>query len=1374
MICIYWNIRGIANNSSRAALKNLILKNSPDFVFIAEPWMNFDNFPKAWLNRFDLKLFATNSRDNLLPNIWCLCKSHLNPVIIDSKDQYVSFTINHNDTLLGFSVVYAATNYISRRHLWASLGNTMPNTPWSFIGDFNSIVSSDEYKGHSTPSKTPIKDFFNWTDSNNLIHLPTLGNPFTWCNGRKGRLRTEKRLDRVICNLDLLDVCNSVNCNTLPKVKSDHYPLLFTINLYKVIFKSQFRFLSIWSKNEECLKIIEEVWKTKFWGCPMYFLDRKLKLLKTKLKEWNKNSFGDVTVKVKNAEVKLMNIQDDISKLGYSDSLQDDEIMAQHELEQALNIEEDFWREKSRVNWQVHGDRNTRFFHTYAKIRRRTSLINSLLINNQVVSDQNILEDHIVSHFKNLYNTDFVHQENHLINSCVPSIVNIKTNDMLSMIPNAEEIHRAVLNLKATAAPSPDGFGGTFYHNYWNVIKNDVIDAVTQFFIQDWILPNFNANSLVLIPKVKEANTIGQFRPIALANFKFKIISKIIADRLSSILPNLISNEQKGFVLGRNIRDGICLTSEAINNLNNKGFSGNVALKIDIAKAFDTLNWTFLIHTLKAFGFHDRFCKWIHLILTSATMSIGFNGSQLGYFNCSNGLRQGDPLSPLLFCIAEDVLSRGITNLVNNDKINNIKANRSHFVPSHTLFADDIMIFCRGDIKSLKAISELLLCYGSYSGQFCNNSKSLIYAGGMTLSRHSCLADIIGFTIAVPPFIYLGVPIFVGRPKVSYFNPIADNIRLKLAAWKARSLTMAGRVQLVKSVIHSMLVHCMSIYNWPGSLIKNLERWIRNFIWSGNTDQKKIVTVAWRSCCRKINEGGLGIISISAFNSATNLQLCWKFANNNQAWSQLLNARVRKNSRLIKYSIKSSIWTGIKVYYADVIENCIWSLGNGNTVNFWLDNWVGETLASKFKVTGLFHNSLVSKVRHWWNSEAWSINTNIQTAIPDLLSTISKFSISDLSPDLLAWKNYVNGALSLKEAYNFFLKPSPQPAWSSFPWDKDTSPSHSMIVWRFMHNKLPTDDNLAKRGFHYPSVCNLCFSAQDNAFHLFFECNFAKNIWSWFCDNMQFQHGINCLEDCRNVLSLSWSKQAAAVIHASLVSFFYFVWTARNRARFEDKHTHWKSCASLIAAHASLVGCCTSRYSNDSMLSFCLLKKFNIQIHPSKPLITKPIVWSPPLSDWFKCNVDGVSTGNATLAACGGIFRDHNANHILSFSVFLGPESAIIAEFMAAILCIEAAEKNNYRKLWVESDCILVVNAFKDHYLVPWKIRSRWLKCLEYTLKIDFLCTHIFREANFCADSLANFGLTCKDMQWFNYVIKDINRDFLLDKAGTPRLRLYR
>lgn len=166
-------------------------------------------------------------------------------------------------------------------------------------------------------------------------------------------------------------------------------------------------------------------------------------------------------------------------------------------------------------------------------------------------------------------------------------------------------------------------------------------------------------------------------------------------------MPLIVSNELMGFIRGRHLKDCICLTSEAVNLLHTKAYGGNIACKIDIAKALDTLEWPFLLKVLKDFGFNSTFCNCIEVILNSAHLSISINGKQHDYFNCTRGMRQGDPLSPLLFCLAEDVLSKGISNLVLQGKVELVKGTRNFHVPSHTLYADDVMVFCKGKMSCL-------------------------------------------------------------------------------------------------------------------------------------------------------------------------------------------------------------------------------------------------------------------------------------------------------------------------------------------------------------------------------------------------------------------------------------------------------------------------------------------------------------------------------------------------------------------------------------------------------------------------------------------------------------------------------------------------
>lgn len=146
------------------------------------------------------------------------------------------------------------------------------------------------------------------------------------------------------------------------------------------------------------------------------------------------------------------------------------------------------------------------------------------------------------------------------------------------------------------------------------------------------------------------------------------------------------------------------------------------------------------------------------------------------------------------------------------------------------------------------------------------------------------------------------------------------------------------------------------------------------------------------------------------------------------------------------------------------------------------------------------------------------------------------------------------------------IKPYPLVLWSSFPWDKGSPHSHSMLVWRLIHNKIPTNENLKLRGFSFSSVCSLCLD------HLFSDCGFAKNLWKWMLNILHLNLSMSCLGDCRKVIDKNLSPQAKTVVKACVVGIFYHVWSATNKARFEDLRIQWKTCISLITAQVQLVG----------------------------------------------------------------------------------------------------------------------------------------------------------------------------------------------------------
>ncbi|XP_019447216.1 PREDICTED: uncharacterized protein LOC109350434 [Lupinus angustifolius] len=684
------------------------------------------------------------------------------------------------------------------------------------------------------------------------------------------------------------------------RVASDHFPLLFSSNNQVQTRKSSFKFHKMWLLNSDCRRVIAEAWNAQVVGCPMYVLSTKLKNLKKELIIWNQNVFGNVHQRVLAAKANVVTIQNCINDHGPENSLVVEEALAQSELMDALIVEESFWMEKAKINWHTMGDRNTSFFHKVTKIRYGTKALSMIKDGENTLHNQVDIENHVLDFYTNLFASPNNTSSNSLIHDVIPCLVVDDDNSMLTNLPSQTEIKAVVFALP----------------------------------LMGWLLKNLNSNSVILVQKVNGADKIEDYRPIALANFQFKIITKILADRLATIAPKIISKQQRGFIKDRQIKDCICLASEAINMLDHKVFGSNLAIKLDIKKAFDTLDWNFLLDTLHAFGFNHKFIHWIKIILHSAKLSIIVNGNSVGFFNCTREVRQGDPLSPLLFCLAEDVLSRGILKLVNDKKLSTIAGpNRMHS-PSHVLYVDDILIFCKGAKKELLCLKQLVLDYPQVSGQQINTQKCRFYVINASARTTQSISSLLGFVRGSLPFTYVGVHLFQGKPKRCHLQPNADRILAKLATWKGSSLSIMGRVELVRSIIHSMLIYSFYVYKWPASLIDCLDKGIRNFIWSGDIGTRKLVTVAWSKVCVPISQGGLGLRSTKMLNKAALLHLAWNMRCDTQAWAEFCRKRFGNLKETPNRHFKSSIWHGIKENWCITSSNSIWLIGNGENVNF--------------------------------------------------------------------------------------------------------------------------------------------------------------------------------------------------------------------------------------------------------------------------------------------------------------------------------------------------------------------------------------------------------------------------------------------------------
>lgn len=286
----------------------------------------------------------------------------------------------------------------------------------------------------------------------------------------------------------------------------------------------------------------------------------------------------------------------------------------------------------------------------------------------------------------------------------------------------------------------------------------------------------------------------------------------------------------------------------------------------------------------------------------------------------------------------------------------------------------------------------------------------------------------------------------------------------------------------------------MVVYTWPIPLIRDLERVIKRFLWRVDTSKQKFVTVGWNMVCLPIEEGALGLKSISKLNEDFKLKLAWELVNFDSNWTVLLCNRVTRKNNFITHHIFSSIWSSVKQEMNNVLENFSWYLGNGRSISLSFNYWCGFPSFLHSDALDLIEDHLVNLllVNSSWDFYGSAINIPISLQVHILNCHIPLVSC----PDKRYWDRSLNGDLSLKLVDDFKrFRGILQVRWKLI-WKKYFPPSISFMVWRLLHHKLPSYGHWKRRGFSFPSRFSLCGIKAESEHHFFFGCWFTLKLWS--------------------------------------------------------------------------------------------------------------------------------------------------------------------------------------------------------------------------------------------------------------------------------------
>lgn len=339
------------------------------------------------------------------------------------------------------------------------------------------------------------------------------------------------------------------------------------------------------------------------------------------------------------------------------------------------------------------------------------------------------------------------------------------------------EVHKIMKSFPSNKAPGSDGYTAKFFKHSWSVTGTLVGKAIKEFFEKGMLLMALNATWITLVP-----NMMANFKPISCCNVLYKCITMILVNRIKQCLPKMISKNQSAFIQGRRIGDNILLAQEVVKNYHLPNRIPKCAITIDITKAFDSINWVFLHHVMQAFALPPRFIQWIMACISSPSYSVIVNGRPNGFFLGMKGLRQVDPLSPYLFIMCTDILSRFL------DAVAIVGTFAYHpkcssLALTHLIFTDDLIIFTEETEQSLNGIKSVLDSFFCWSGLRVSFEKCEAFLCGVPKELVGTLIGPLGIRRSLLPVKYLGVPSITGKLSFNHYQPLVEKITERISLW---------------------------------------------------------------------------------------------------------------------------------------------------------------------------------------------------------------------------------------------------------------------------------------------------------------------------------------------------------------------------------------------------------------------------------------------------------------------------------------------------------------------------------------------------------------------------------------------------------------
>ncbi|WVZ64778.1 hypothetical protein U9M48_014252 [Paspalum notatum var. saurae] len=916
-----------------------------------------------------------------------------------------------------------------------------------------------------------------------------------------------------------------------------------------------FRFEECWLVRDECRAFVSKNWAADTGN--LKGLDKwqeKIRRLRRCLKGWNRNILGErkrakqaISYKIAEFERKI-NLRELSVEEWYEKTALNTALMS-------IYREDQVWRQqryKERCYLEVGFA--TAFIDEESGDSKDKLIITSLATENGTLEGDEAIGQHATAYYKDL----FRHEERCSIRLQSgfwddDHKLNEQDNFHLNKLFTIEEIKEAVWKMETDIAPGPDGIPATFYREFWDVIKGDLKEMFEEFHTGNLKIHRLNFAFIALIPEVEGPTCIEQYRPAYLSNVSYKIFSEVLANRLRKVSDKIVDKIQNAFLPGRNILDGVVVVHEVLHELNKNGMPG-VLLELDFDRPYAKVSLDFLQEVLILKGFTNKWIHWMKKLLQGGSVSVMVNGKPGCYFQ-QRGLRQGDPLSPLLFNLVIDALSAVLHRGKEKGILEGLAAHLTYKGVLNVHCGEDTILLLKDDIEMAVQVKLFLTCYELMSGLKINYLNSKVTYIGEDKSKQEEYEQVFTCNSGSLPIKYLGVPISNLRLERKNWQPLIDEMHSKLASCESNNLSLNDRVLLINSSLSDTQIYIMSLYKLPDWLITEVDRIWTRFLWYGTVKKRKYHRKERPRICIPEADGNLSILNVRVLNDCLLSRWLYRFGEHDETlWKEVIDKKYAVYENSTRYIEKHGCSEFMKAVCQsrDMFHlGCDKSLVDGNCIRLTCSRWEDNApfgckcprVMKKVKDTLL----PVSAYRCWRKGK-WQIpvqrcfcfHINGMVEFDEVLEK-TKSNTSGKKRGQ-RWRVEEGSKIYTKFPGRFLEGGDLQVLWTCRMPRKN-----KIFLWMVLNDCIFAKENLYKWSLKGDDTCCPFCNGFETRGHLFFQCPIAQRVWNLCCCVSGMNWFPSNLTELIERIVSSPQKQARMILLVA-AALFWSIWLARNKA----------------------------------------------------------------------------------------------------------------------------------------------------------------------------------------------------------------------------------